>query len=208
MQIDNVRVYDLKESIVASGLPMKWNYDQVVFTGAAINMPDADKNGMLTGPDFDRAKRLALNPPGTGHANFLTGVLVSANVSATVKLKWWTQFERYHHAQIVSSMSTMHRLRQMLKTGTAVFDKKTDKRITEILSELAADGADDETLAYSCPMGLILTARITTNYLQLKTMYFQRSNHKLAEWRKFCNWIESLPYSGLITERKQESKAD
>ena len=42
MQIDNVRVYDLKESIVASGLPMKWNYDQVVFTGAAINMPDAD----------------------------------------------------------------------------------------------------------------------------------------------------------------------
>lgn len=206
MQIDNVHVYDLQESIVASGLPMKAQFNPSSFLGAVINMPDDDNDGMLTGPDFDRAKRLALNPPGTGHANFLTGVLVSANVSATVK--WWTQFERYHHAQIVSSMSTMHRLRQMLKTGTVTFDKKTDKRMTEILSELAADGADDETLAYSCPMGLILTARITTNYLQLKTMYFQRREHKLTEWRRFCYWIESLPYYELITERKPDTKAD
>lgn len=201
MQIDNARVYDMQESIVASGLPMKTLYDENDFTAAAFNMSEDDTNSMMTGKDFDRAKRLALNPPGTGHNNFLTGILVSANVSATVK--WWTQFERYHHAQIVSSMSTMHRLREMLKTGTATFANKTDKRIVEMLFDLAAD-ADDETLAYSCPMGLILTARITTNYLQLKTMYFQRSNHKLGEWRRFCKWIESLPYAELITERKAD----
>lgn len=200
MLIDNVRVYDMQESIVASGLPMKAEYSDEKFTGAAFNMPDDDNNGKLVGKDFDRAKRLALNPPGTGHNNFLTGVLVSANVSASVK--WWTQFERYHHAQIVSSMSTMHRLREMLKTGMAKFIEKTDHQMIDILSKLAADGADDETLAYSCPMGLILTARITTNYLQLKTMYFQRSGHKLEEWRIFCKWIESLPESSLITYTK------
>lgn len=200
MQIDNVRVYDMRESIVASGLPMRAQYDASGFTGAAFNMPDDDLNGVLSGADYDRAKRLALNPPGTGHNNFLTGILVSANVSASVK--WWNQFERYHHAQIVSSMSTMHRLREMLKSGTAKFISKTDKRIAEILSDLMADGADDETLAYSCPMGLILTARITTNYLQLKTMYFQRSGHKLAEWRRFCKWIESLPNASFITGTK------
>ena len=200
MQIDNVRVYDMKESIVASGLPMKADYSATKFTGLAFNMNDEDNDGALAGKDFDRAKRLALNPTGTGHQNYLSGVLVSANVSATVK--WWTQFQRYHFAQIVSSMSTMHRLREMLKNGTAKFINKTDKRIAEMLSDLAADGADDETLAYSCPMGLVLTARITTNYLQLKTMYFQRCSHKLEEWRLFCKWIESLPQSSLITLKK------
>ena len=204
MQIDNVRVYDMQESIVASGMPMKADYSATKFTGLAFNMKDEDNDGALAGKDFDRAKHLALNPPGTGHQNYLSGVLVSANVSATVK--WWTQFQRYHFAQIVSSMSTMHRLREMLKTGKAKFSKKTDSRIVEILYNLVDGDVDDETLAYSCPMGLILTARITTNYLQLKTMYLQRSRHKLAEWRYFCAWIESLPYSNLITQTKQEPK--
>ena len=55
---------------------------------------------------------------------------------------------------------------------------------------------------YSNPCGFILTARITTNYLQLKTIYAQRKNHTLPEWRLFCKWIEQLPYSNLITGGK------
>jgi hypothetical protein len=47
-------------------------------------------------------------------------------------------------------------------------------------------------------MGLELTARITTNYLQLKTIYAQRHNHKLEEWRDFCRFIESLPFAGEL----------
>lgn len=43
------------------------------------------------------------------------------------------------------------------------------------------------------PMGFELWAGMTTNYRQLKTIYFQRKNHKLLEWHKFCAWIESLP---------------
>lgn len=34
---------------------------------------------------------------------------------------------------------------------------------------------------------------MTTNYRQLKTIYFQRKDHKLDEWHKFCDWCESLP---------------
>ena len=48
---------------------------------------------------------------------------------------------------------------------------------------------------YSNPCGFKLTAKMTTNYRQLKTIYSQRKTHKLPEWREFCSWIESLPYA-------------
>ena len=56
----------------------------------------------------------------------------------------------------------------------------------------------------NCPLGLELWMGITTNYLQLKTIYQQRKNHKLKEdWGVFCDMIEKLPMSELITgERK------
>ncbi len=54
MLIDNVRVYDMQESIVASGLPMRAQYDASEFTGAAFNMPDDDLNGVLSGADYDQ----------------------------------------------------------------------------------------------------------------------------------------------------------
>ncbi len=43
------------------------------------------------------------------------------------------------------------------------------------------------------PSGFEMTMRITTNYLQLKTIYFQRKNHKLPDWEVFCDWILKLP---------------
>ena len=49
------------------------------------------------------------------------------------------------------------------------------------------------------PNGLNLTARMSTNYSQLKTIYRQRRFHRLPHWRAFCKWIETLPYSELIT---------
>lgn len=53
---------------------------------------------------------------------------------------------------------------------------------------------------YSNPCGMKLTAGMTTNYRQLKTIYKQRKNHKLPEWRIFCKQIEELPHSEWITK--------
>jgi hypothetical protein len=49
-------------------------------------------------------------------------------------------------------------------------------------------------------------ATIKLNYEVLRNIYFARRNHKLDEWRKFCEWIESLPYSELITATKEKEK--
>ena len=49
-------------------------------------------------------------------------------------------------------------------------------------------------LLYSTPAGLKMTGRVTTNYLQLMNMWSQRHNHRLPEWRQFCEeLIEKLP---------------
>ena len=61
------------------------------------------------------------------------------------------------------------------------FEQKQKKKYLEIL--------------YSNPAGFELTARMTTNYRCLKNIYKQRKNHRLPEWREFCEWIETLPYA-------------
>lgn len=80
----------------------------------------------------------------------------------------------------------------------------TDNTKTEMerLKEIYNSNPTSENylrLLYNCPTGLILTAGMTTNYQQLKTIYGQRKTHRLPEWVEFCKWIESLPYSELIT---------
>ena len=60
-------------------------------------------------------------------------------------------------------------------------------------------------ILYSNPCGFKLTARMTTNYRQLKTIYSQRKSHRLPEWRDFCKWIETLPLSELITGLSKEN---
>lgn len=189
MRIDNVKVYDLEESIVASGLPMQAEYDPEQFKELAESGND------VLAKDIGRATRLAHNAPGTGHCNFLSGILVSYNVTATQA--WWMQMERYHFNQIVSSQSKMHRLAKM-KIGTTCHPKTDEGSVAfaEVLQDgMKCDVTDFEQLVYSCPMGLELTARCTTNYLQLKTIWNQRHEHKLQEWREFCNWIRTLPYA-------------
>lgn len=189
MNITETRIYDLYESVVASGFPKLPDYSEEDFRQAVQSL--VRREGLSENPHFRRACRLAAARDGSGHKTFLAGVLVSANVSASNA--WWLQFGRYHHQQIVSSQSKMHRLRAMLD-GNAMFHPKASSASVELMFSMK-DTEDAETLVYSCPMGLELTARIATNYLQLRTIWVQRKNHRLREWRDFCAWIEALPYA-------------
>ena len=196
MKIENVRVHDLEESIVASGFPMLLYMDAAKFEDEVKTLRSWTVDG--SNAHYQRALRLASAPDGSGHRNFLSGVLVSFNVTGTNV--WWMQFERYHFAQIVSSMSKMHRLKRMVETEDFKFHEKVFENGQVLLQDIELNGRggepfDEEELVYNCPMGLELTARVTTNYLQLRTIYSQRKNHKLKEWRDFCEWIASLPYA-------------
>lgn len=77
-----------------------------------------------------------------------------------------------------------------MKEKISAYNEATLKGTTaEILADMYLE------ILYSNPAGFELTARLTTNYRQLKTIYSQRKNHRLPEWREFCQWILTLPYS-------------
>lgn len=179
MRVTNLKVYDMFNAVRASGYPMKEYLDV------------EEQHRFLDDHDWKRAVSLASHASSEGHDNFLSGIVVSFDLTCTIKM--WTQFERYHFAQIVSSQASMHRLPRM-ELDTA-FTPYTDPEIVNRLKVLQKryNEEPNETnflqLIYSCPTGLHLTARVTTNYRQLKTMIKQRHNHRLPEWRKFCEEI-------------------
>ena len=195
--VSDCHVYDLDESVRASKYPMAVDHNKT--------------NSEIT----DRTKSLGRTGMGEGHDNFLSGIVV--NFDLTITNKMWVEAERYHFFQIVSSQSTMHRISKIGENRDN-FDSHVDTRTLSILNEKIAEynrlsslaTPDDLTVtqkrdellkeAYldilmNVPAGLKLTARISTNYRQLKTIYYQRKNHRLPEWRKFCNWMETeLPH--------------
>ena len=58
-------------------------------------------------------------------------------------------------------------------------------------------------LKYSMPEGLLQNRIVNLNYQTLRTIYQDRQNHRLPEWKELCEWITELPHSELITaERK------
>lgn len=190
--ISNVNVYGLENSFRVSKYPMA---------------TDADD---CTTAYTTTTKKLGQAPRGSGHDNFLKGIVVQFDLSFTIKA--WTEAERYHWFDIVSSQSTMHKISKMNYDScmcSYVTDntKKEMERLRDIYNE-TKDPEEYLTLLYNCPTGLILTAGITTNYQQLKTIYNQRKTHRLPEWRSFCSWIETLPYSELITGSKTEESED
>lgn len=194
--VENVCLYDVKESIKASKYPMSVD----------INKLNDDVTKTV--------KKLASTDVGSGDDNFLNGFRIAFDL--TFSNKAWVEMERYHFMDFVSSQSTMHKITKFeLKSQC---NKYVDSRIIDIvqahineynrlsnldnvdLTEEAAKTRADImkelylTILYNIPSGFQLTARMTTNYRQLKTIYFQRRNHRLPEWREFCKWIEQLPY--------------
>ena len=80
-----------------------------------------------------------------------------------------------------------------------------DPRIGEVFSEYVDKYRADPSLENlqrakaNLPEGMCIAAGVATNYAQLKTMYYQRHNHRLIEWRQFCGeFIKQLPYADAL----------
>ena len=198
--ISNVKIYDLEESLIASGYPMR--------TKKIIHD--------LNTQDFERGERLvkATLKGNTAHHQFLTGIRVNFDLTFTNKA--WVEAERYRFLEFVSSQSTMHRITKFDLNGQyieyvdpriiEIMKEKVERynRLVELRPETLIPEYEDEIkeayleILYSNPAGFKLTARMTTNYRCLRNIYIQRRNHRLPEWRAFCRWIETLPYANLF----------
>jgi len=177
IKIRNARVYDLDESVKASKYPMS--------TDISKCYSDITERQVTLGTCLS----------GSAHDCFLKGIICNFDLTCTNKM--WVEFQRYHFADIISSQSTMHRITKM-NIEECCIDYVTENIINEVNKLIGIYNENKTDDNYK--KGLQLTARVTTNYLQLKTMFKQRKNHRLSEWRKFCEWIERLPKSELFID--------
>lgn len=185
VRITNVKVYDLKESVIACRNAFRT--EQVEYTDEEFEK------------SLPRAIQLANTPSGSGHQNFLKGLRVSFDIKYPNYFS--PELQRYNFVDIVSSSSKMHKLKNM--DMDACFNEYVTEQSKQQMKELLAQYNKDKSyesfmrLLSNCPQGIELFMRCSTNYLQLRTIYKQRLHHKLIDdWGVgFCqDFIEKLPY--------------
>lgn len=147
---------------------------------------------------------------GTDHSKFMRMIIFSCDITAP--LYWWKEMDTYKVGTVRNSCSTMHKIMEKDFSKEDFSFEKVNfeyRRQAEDFIDglnlikkeycLNKEKGEWETLIQLLPSSYNQRATWTANYGVLRNIYHSRANHKLDEWREFCNMIEQLPYSGLIT---------
>lgn len=184
LEIKNIAVYDLKECVIACRNAMR------------TELPEYTEEEFEK--SLERAIKLANSPAGSGHQTFLSGIRVSFDLIYPNYIS--PELQRYHWIDIVTSSSKMHRLAKM--DMDACFNKYVTQESREQMKELVELYNKTPTyenfmlLISNCPQGIELFMRVSTNYLQIRTIVRQRYHHRLKEdWGAFIDFARNLPYS-------------
>ena len=161
-----------------------------------------------------------LREAGTDHRKFLRMIVVSLDITAP--LYWLKEFDTYKVGTVANSCSTMHKIAarefnysdfsiEHLISGTPNGDPmyyEAFRGVLSALNEARRCYLDPKDKSYWWQMIQLLPSSynqrrtVMLNYEVLANIYKSRRNHKLAEWHVFCDWIETLPYSWLITGKE------
>ena len=187
-----------------------------------LYFPDYVHYAYIGPKDLNLAQRMI--KAGTSDRKFLRQIMVSVDITAP--LYWWKEFDTYKVGTVANSTSTMHKLASTPITfdcfemddfeNLRVYDNEpynTDTFVTDIWDDIIGycetlrlrynetkDKRYWKELIRILPEAWLQTRTVTLNYEVLRNIYFQRRYHKLTEWHRFCEWIESLPYGKeLIT---------
>ena len=166
-------------------------------------------NSVIVG-DNDLALMKKLVSAGTDHSKFMR--MINVTVDITAPLYWWKEMDTYKVGTVRNSCSTMHTItnkefelddfsHEHLDTwGTNWLEQIIEVLNVGLESYLHSHDKDDWwQIIQLLPSSYNQRATVQMNYAVLRNMYHARKNHPLDEWKDFCRWIESLPYSELIT---------
>lgn len=155
---------------------------------------------------------------GTDHSKFMRMINVTCDITAP--LYWWKEFDTYKVGTVRNSCSTMHKIHskefdisdfshEHLLLDSAI----TLQEVIDVLNRYReAYVSAEDTKVKKClwwqliqllPSSYNQKATVQLNYAVLRNMYHSRKNHKLDEWRDFCKWVDTLPYSELIEEESK-----
>ena len=181
----------------------------------SVNETETDEIFVIGPNDMKLAKGLWKG--GTEHRKYLRMIQVWANIWAP--RYWWSEYDTYRIGTSANSESTMHKILQEKfdesdfewpRFEGADWDIEAEFRNYLDLLKTVRDRANQcegqekermqQMLKSMLPESFIQKRTVNMNYETLATMYRQRKNHRLPQWREvFCSWVKTLPYSELIT---------
>ena len=176
------------------------------------------------GPN-DKQLMMALRNAGTDHRKFMRMITVYLDITAP--LYWWKEFDTYKVGTVANSCSTMHKIAEKEFTlenfscehllsywgeekvnPTIIYPCTPMQHLNQTIACLNVcrkKYLETKDKKYWWQMIQLLPSSynqrrtVMLNYEVLANIYKSRRNHKLDEWHTFCDWIEGLPYSELIT---------
>jgi hypothetical protein len=158
--------------------------------------------------DFDLMT--TLRNAGTDHRKFMRMITVYLDITAP--LYWWKEFDTYKVGTVANSCSTMHKIAEKeftlddfshehLGFQSVRVLKDTIKVMNDFREEFIKNHEKENwwQMIQLLPSSYNQKRTVMLNYEVLANIYKSRRHHKLDEWHTLCDWIESLPYSALIT---------
>lgn len=167
--------------------------------------------------DMNLAKRL--NKAGSDHSKFMRMITVSMDIEAP--LYWWKEYDTYKVGTVANSCSTMHKIHERSLTLNDFSHEHLNETSLAVLSSMIKwlnecrhsfvtkqDKADWWQMIQLLPSSYNQKRTVLVNYAVLQKMYHARKNHKLDEWRVFCQHVEVLPFAKeLIVGRDPDAEA-
>ncbi len=213
IEISNEETYGWEETIRGMRNPLNsWNKIDSKWDGFG------EANGYsLGGNDLALMKKLI--KAGTDHSKFMRMITVYCDITAP--LYWWKEFDAYKVGTVANSCSTMHKIHAKEFTlddfsHEHLYGDREERNVDEPIGilNMVIDTLNlyrEDFVNYKdkdfwwqmiqlLPSSYNQKRTVQLNYAVLRNMYHSRRNHKLDEWHTFCEWVETLPYSELITD--------
>mgnify|MGYP005765415755 CR=1 FL=1 len=194
----------------------KGGEDGIGCENCAVEIPcthSYDHSWQLGKADHELMMKLA--KAGSVHGKFRRMIAVYADITAP--LYWWKEFDTYKVGTVANSCSTMHKIHakefvlddfsqeQLIGFWETPLRESIGRR--NKTREMFLESKDKELwyrMIQLLPSSYNQKRTVMLNYEVLSGIYIYRKNHKLDEWREFCQWIEQLPYSEIITCNAEE----
>lgn len=206
IKFENTSIYGWEAAMRGMRNPMNsWDKSDSIFAPDCSGyIPAMGEN------DLKLMKQLV--KAGTDHSKFMR--MITVTVDITAPLYWWKEFDTYKVGTVRNSCSTMHKIHEkpfevddFSHEHLCSNSEKILKKVIEILNIERKNFITSKDkfcwwqLIQLLPSSFNQRATVQLNYAVLRNMYHSRKNHKLDEWSQgYTKWVESLPYSELITE--------
>lgn len=225
IKLENYEILGWEHAIRGMRNPMNsWNKSDSGFkelaTTSCLDENDKEKemqvyfDALCLGKN-DHELAMRLRNAGTDHRKFMR--MITVYVDITAPLYWWKEFDTYKVGTVANSCSTMHKLAEkeftledfsiehLYPEVREAFENTIIKYLNEarktynFLSDTPSKKDAWWQMIQLLPSSYNQKRTVMLNYEVLANIYKSRKNHKLDEWRDLCKWIETLPYSELIT---------